>query len=251
PQVDKGRQLQEQKRQVDKARQLLKQKRDARPDQVELWIALANLAGREDKPEKAMDILKEAEKRPKLRGSIELSLARMRHLARLPKEQAMNELKALKKDLWQLDRANRQRAGSGLGDAYHRLGDPAKAEQIWSRLAKEQPDNLGLRLKLFDLAQEANNRARQDKNRSQEAGSLARMGRIVKEIRGIERGDGAYWRYGEAFLKVQTAIQETDADKRARLLGEARGLLAEVAKRRPRWFRVPAVQGLIEQMKGQ
>ena len=88
------------------------------------------------------------------------------------------------------------------------------ARQYWRELAALQPDNLRVRLGLFDLALEA--------------GDQDDAADLVSQIRKAEGDEGTTWRFAQAALlidKVRRGVSQN--------LDEARGLAAEISQRRP------------------
>jgi tetratricopeptide (TPR) repeat protein len=218
------------KEQFSQARELLEKARAEQPKEVRLWLALADLARRQQKPLDVLATLDEAERR--LGHSVELELARARLWARRPAAEARKGLAQLAQNGNRVDMAaaDRPRLLAGLAEAYYSIGDNDEAVRLWTRAAAAEPQNLRLRLRLFDLALQ-----------SRDAGTLRR---VVDEIHHIEGEDGAMWRYGEA------ALAAISANKNKGLLAGARQHLAEVATRRPNWPRVAIMEGLIAELDG-
>jgi tetratricopeptide (TPR) repeat protein len=226
-------------------REALVKARDASPDKLDLWLALAELAGR-DRPAEALQILDDAGRRPAFQDRIELRLARLRLAAALPKKEearaalAREETAARKTK----DAADRQRLLAALGNSYLRLGEKQEAERQWQELAKEQPTNLALHLVLLDLALEL----RADEREIDEE---------LTKIRKIEGGTGGpFWHFGEAARLFRRAVPKDKQDlppnkevaKDALL--RARRHLAEAAKLRPSWSRPPALLAEIDTFEG-
>lgn len=231
---------------TEEARQLIAKARDAHPDEVNLWLFAAQLAGREE----ALGILQRAADRPKLANRVELRLARLGYLTQPLAETKTAELRKkaeedlratlaqMEKDATQLAETDQPRLFSGLADVYLRLGDSAAAERLWQRVAQQQPNNLGVRLLLFDLALVAK--------------STEVMDRVLAEIHSIEGENGAYWRYAEAARRVQAAQpadKEQLTESGRRLLSEARQRLVVAAKQRPSWSRIPALEAEIDRLE--
>src|SRR5262249_8183547 len=156
------------------------------------------LAGRDE----ALRILDEAQAQSKLADRVELRLARLSYLTLPPAETSPEARKKtaekvcatlaeMEKEAAKLPKADRPRLLNGLADAHLRLGDSAEAERLWRQIADEQPNNLGIRLVLFDRALLAK--------------AMTAMDRVLAEIRRIEGDNGASWRYGEAARRIQQA----------------------------------------------
>ncbi len=120
-----------------------------------------------------------------------------------------------------------------LAAAYLQVGRGEKARLIWRKLAEAQPDDLGVRLTLF--------------NRAMESGDARESEEELAQIRRIEGEDGPLGHYGHALVLLRKAQQEPS--NRAPLL-EARGELLRAASRRPSWSRIPLVLGDVEALNG-
>jgi tetratricopeptide (TPR) repeat protein len=217
---------------LDRAGDLLRQARDKQPDQPGPWIALANLAGRQGKPDGVLSILDQA--RRQLGDRVELRLARASYWSQRGGDEARKALEDLARESKTLSAADRLRLEEGLASAFARLGDFRRAEQLLTRVADQRPDDVRTAAALFDLAYLAGDQA--DKNALQKS---------VDRLRRIEGEDGALWRYGEA-LRLVVLARQGDMQQ----LDKARSLLAEVAKRRPDWARVPVLEATIAELQG-
>jgi tetratricopeptide (TPR) repeat protein len=232
---------------LDAARRLLEKARDAHPDEIALWIALVQLSERAE----AERILDRAAARPKLAQRVELTLARLGYLTQPPAdaktpeerkqaaERVRRTLAGMEKGVEKLPEEDRPRLLNGLADAQMRMGDTTEAERLWRKVADLQPNNLGIRLVLFDLALLAK--------------SDAEIERELSEIRGIEGENGTFWRYAEAARRIQKARPKdneelTDSGRRA--LREARQYLVAAGSRRTSWSRIPALEAEIDELEG-
>jgi tetratricopeptide (TPR) repeat protein len=203
-------------RQLDPARKLLEEARDKHPDQVELWVALAALATRQQRTEEVLPILEAAEKR--LGNRIEIRTARAKFWGGRGGPQATAALTALANDLQTLSPTDRILLVRELAEAHLRLGEIKEAKSLWFALTREQPDNLQIRLLLFDASTWGENETE--------------MEDALAEIRRIEGEDGTLWRYGRAYLLIKSAV-----DNKAEGLTKARELLSTIIVRRPAWAR--------------
>jgi tetratricopeptide (TPR) repeat protein len=199
------------------------------PDHVRIWIARAALADRRGDTPGALNLLAQASRRTG--DCAELRLA----MARLCVKQGgdgvnkrLAELCAGDESFGLDDRVSLLR---GLADAHYHAGDLAEAQRLWARVAELQPNNLAIRLHLFDQALEA--------------GNATALNQTLAEIRRIEGEGGALARYGEACRMIK---QARDGDKQ--LLAGARTLLAAAAMRRPAWSRVPVREAEIDELEG-
>jgi tetratricopeptide (TPR) repeat protein len=205
--------------------------RDKSPKQVQLWVALAELNDRLEKTGAALTVLDEAQKQ--LGDKVELRLARANYWAKREGAAAKEALAKLETNMGSFSDKELAMLLRGLASAYRRFGDLPKAIECWTRVVDKHKNDLDARLALFDLALEAGN---------EEA-----MKRWVEEIHDIEGDDGTLWRYGRACQLIWQAKKT----KNLELLEQARGLLVEVAARRPAWSRIALCQARIDDLRQQ
>jgi tetratricopeptide (TPR) repeat protein len=227
------------------ARTRLKNEALKHPGQVEFWVALASLQGAEKNGvQPALKTLQEAEEslppekveRLAQARRLELRLARLPYLARLPEADARRELGKEEKVAQQWTGEGRSRLLTGLAEAYERLGATADAKRLWRQAADDQPNALAPRLALLDHAITA--------------GDDAEVKAVLEEVRHIEGDQGALWRYAEAGRLLTQAVAEAKAghgDAEKARLSEARRYLKEAGDKRPGWYRVAALRGEIAQ----
>jgi tetratricopeptide (TPR) repeat protein len=207
----------------DRARAVLEAAQKKFPDKVEPWTALAALADLRKQPEQAAQLLKDAE--AKTGDSIALRLAQAHLWASQPGRKEDDPFpKELAEGLQKLKPAptaeDQTRLLRGLVESAYGAGKVADALALWGRLAEMPSHEHDVRIKLvlFDLALEANDRAALD--RAQEG------------IRHAEGGEGPLSSYAEAMRFLRAEKPEPAA------LDRAGTLLDAVAVQRGSW---PAV----------
>jgi tetratricopeptide (TPR) repeat protein len=212
------------------AQKVLDQARQHRPEQISLWLALADCEEREGMHAAASALLAEAHK--KLGDHVSLRMARLRAITLVPPSPKGRQVVAeLGKDIEKFSDTEQVTLLIGLAEACQRLGDTGRAEEFWNGLARREPWNLRLRLSLFNLAVET--------------GNTSAIQRMVADMRRIEGETGTLWRYGEAALQLLLARA---GDRRG--LETARWRLSEAANRRPGWFYVPLLEAQIDDFQG-
>jgi cellulose synthase operon protein C len=220
---------------VAEARALMETACQKTPKEVRCWLTLAALADRDEKakgPKTFDDSFKVLDKAEKELGEVvELRLARASRFARMGGEQAKNALRKLEEKAEGFSQPQQAMLLVGLADAHQRLGDMEYSRRLLGKAAALLPQDLLVRLRLFDLA-----RAAKD-----DAAALA----MLKEIRTIEGDEGSLWRFAEAARLVGQALK---GDKTG--LDQARRRLAEVAKSRPNWSRVSLLKAEIDDLEG-
>lgn len=226
--VDRGR--------LDEAVALARGARIKAPDRVDLWAAQATLERRAGRPEEALRLADEAERR--LGRRVELRLVRAAYWGAKGGPDAARALAELEAGAADLDPNDRRRLLPALAQAYAQAGDPARARALTRRYADEDPANLPLRLTLFDQALLD--------------GDSAAAERLLGEVRRIEAGKGGdrtLGLYGEASLLIWRAEHDKGGDK-VGTLEKARRRLAEVARARPKWSRVPNAEAVVDDRQG-
>jgi tetratricopeptide (TPR) repeat protein len=213
------------------AEKVLRDALGRQPKSLPVWAALAVLAEQRSDREGARRVLDEAEKN--LGDSVDLRLARARLWSSQAKEEATPALNGLEAGADRFAAADQARLLQGLGEAQYRLGNIAEAVRLWRQLAArpENAKDLRVRLLLFDVA------IRQ--------GDEPGMRQLLGEIKTLDDGDGALWRYGEAARLMWLARQGKKEG-----LEQARGLLETVTAQRPTWAPGLLARAELEEMQG-
>jgi len=218
-----------QKRHAD-AEQLLEDAVAATPQEASLWLLLAALYRQQDQLERAEELLDEAA--GKLDDGVALRLARAACLVDRNDDEAAAALRQLADNTDAFSEGEVVRLRRGLMRAHMRLGDLEEALRLGRQLVQKLPRDLPLRLVLFELALGTRNASAIDEG--------------LKEIEAIE-GQGPFWHYGQA-ARLELALA-TDPEK-AKDREEALNHLAEAARLRPAWGRVPLLAGRIHDRAG-
>jgi tetratricopeptide (TPR) repeat protein len=214
-----------------KARELLEAQTELDAD-VRVFLALAGLADSQGKPAECLAILDEAEKEFKESGDqLQLRLARARHYVQTADPDAVKLLGRLEQGTDRFSKTDRLALQRGLAEAYAAVDAPEQAWRLWKQVARVRPNDLGVQLRLFDLAQ----LMKHDED----------VDDVLKAIRDIEGEKGTYWRFCAAARLISRA---ESGDKRG--LEDARSLLRSVADRRPAWYRVPVAEARIDEISG-
>jgi tetratricopeptide (TPR) repeat protein len=218
--------------QLDMAGALLRAAGEKHPKEVEPWLLRANLAGAQGKPEDVLATLDNARKQ--LGDRVELRLARVRYWASRGGEAAAKALETMAREAETLSGDDRARVDFALADAFARLSETRRSRTLLARVADQKPDDPGPVLGLFELDLRLGDEAETD------------AASDVERLRNIEGDDGALWRFARAILLTRRGRKESDT----KLYDEARLELAEVAKRRPDWSRVPLLEAEIAELRG-
>jgi tetratricopeptide (TPR) repeat protein len=214
---------------LDEARALLTRSREKEPRNLGYRLALARLTQHQGRPDEALRIIDQAEK--DLGPGPRIELARLDYWGQEGGDAARAAVAKLAAARAQVPAADRPAFLDRLGAVAIRLGRPDLAREYGRELASLQPENLSIRLTLFDLAVSASDRDEPT--------------RLIEEIRKIEGEAGINWRFALAALRIDQARRgSTDA------LEEARRLAADIAERKPKWWVGPALDGEIAELAG-
>ena len=199
------------------------------PEELSLWTALIRLAERDRDFDRASQLLKTA--RGHIRDSLELLLLEGELAAYQRGAGAANTLASIEAELNTADSSERAPQLRELASLYEAIGEFGRARQLLEKLAEAEPQNLSLRLALFDLAKRAND----------DEAMKAAIGQI-EQIEGT--GRGVLFRYAAAVRKV---MQFKELGKPA--LAEARLILREATTRRPGWPRLARLAAEIAELE--
>jgi tetratricopeptide (TPR) repeat protein len=217
------------------ARKILEEAKNRTPLAVGPWVALADLAARmngEAGSAEAMKILKEAKE--KCGDSAELRLAMVRYAPAKKGEnnkEAIAFLRPLAEKLDGFERGIQGRLWAALAQAFYDAGDSKEAEQCWQALAHLEPNQLQVRLVLFDFYYRTKN--------------AVGMGEALNAIQEIEGPKGPFWHYAKAMLLISKA---REGEKQ--LLPEAREHLVTAQAKRPRWPRLFEALAAVAEIEG-
>jgi tetratricopeptide (TPR) repeat protein len=201
--------------QTDQAHDLLDQTREAHPDRVEVWVDEALVKLRLKDREGAVRLLDEGQ--AALGNRVEISLARL--LVAMTDPDAAHrrqQVEALEAGVEGLGQADRRTLLMALASVQGQLGQDEEADRLLGRAAKENPNDLEIRLAQLD--------------RALSGGEDKRIEQALGEVRRIEGQGGDQGAFGEARrLILKTKKGDTTS------LAQARSILARLAARRPDW----------------
>ena len=205
------------------------------PDELSLYVALAEHYRRWNLPDKALETLDRG--REACGDAVALRLARLRIIS-TDEKQLRSELEKAAQRLEAFEPIERSQLLRTLGLLYFRLGDTQRARQLLERASRLAEHDLGTRVLLFDLAL-------QDKD-------VATLRKVVNEMRRIEARsvfgrEGAIWKYGQALVLILEAGEPPDENR----LRQARLLLEQARNERPRWHKPHALLGRLYELSGE
>jgi tetratricopeptide (TPR) repeat protein len=198
-----------------------------------LWDPQADPIGKQRKVDEALAFLKEAERQ--LGDSVALRLQRARLWAAKAGPQVAPALDELARNAETFSKPDRHKLLSGLAGELFRRQDYERASQLWSRLAEDEPDDIGLRRRLFDLALRIGNKTEIEKN--------------IAQIERIEGGEKIQGRYCEVQYNIWQIDHPEGKKTREELRTDARGLLTELRSRRPDWSLIPLTVAALDEQE--
>lgn len=191
------------------------------------WTALAALSQQRGETTRVLELLDKAERQ--LGPSLALSRARLRYWAAQEVRAALPALNALEHASTALSPHERTTFAQDLAEVRFRHGDLVGAMRLARERATALPADLPSRLLLVDLYLHM--------------GNSQALEQVVAELRLLEEGGGTWWRYAEA-ARLATASAHPAA------VDQARQLLAELARLRPDWARVPLLDAYLDERQG-
>ena len=144
----------------------------------------------------------------------------------------MNELAKKTEDF---SKGDRRRLLSGLASLLASQQDLQGATRLWSQIAEQDPNNLAIRLALFDGALQTSSDDDIVKN--------------LKAIEGIDGDDGEWSRLCQVRYRIWKAKRADEKNEKTKLRTEARVLLNELIARRGNWSFIPLALADLEEQE--
>lgn len=248
----------------DAADTLLEEAIRQRPDEEDLWVARSALARFRQDYMAAEQFLDAAESQ--FGETLAIRLARVQVAASQGGTEAVVRLQqlAIPPESWSAaDNATwEDELAWYIGRIALSLLDPELTQgqyQHVAELAEEQlrhvagndQSNLGVRLLLFDLALRmarlGETSGDRDPAQEDQAHAIAIMADMLQELEGIEGADGPYLNYAAAVKLAVEAELQNEPGKHAEALQRLQIALGE----RPKWYRIPMLEGQIRLTEGQ
>jgi thioredoxin-like negative regulator of GroEL len=213
---------------IAEARKTVEQARDANPKEARFWVFLAERAAAEGKPEDGLAILDQA--RTAVGDRVVLRLAR----AALMKPNAGNvePLLALESNVDQLPERDRSQLYLGLASIHEQIASAGHPERLIRLAHQLEPNNLRILTRLLEVVSAKEN--------------ADEIGALVQPIRDAEGEDGALWRFAAAFQMWLSHLKVPNDSN----VPTARKLLVSAGESRPKWYRIPLLEGEIADRVG-
>ncbi len=234
------------KEEAEAAIDLLEDATKADPKDPQLWAALATLRLQGQAPSQARDVI--ARVPPEIADAPNMLLAAAQIAAREPAEGAVKELADIEGRALKLPADQSARVLSALASLQLGLGRVDEAERLWTTIADKSPDDLRVRIALYELARERGDTAK-TKSRADDLSAVAgptspqaRLAQAGTLVLGVRESQKKKTSAGEGAI-------ELDANER-RDLDEARNLLIEAENDRPGWHQIQQLFAEIDGLRG-
>ena len=158
------------KQEVEAGIELLDEATKNDPKDPQLWAALSTLELQGRDPTRARETLSRVPE--EIADAPNILLAAAQIAAREPAEAAAKEFAAIEGRALKLPADQAARVFSALASFQLGLGKPAEAERLWTTVAEKAPDDLRVRIALYELAREQGDTAKA-KARGAELAKLA------------------------------------------------------------------------------
>ncbi len=238
------------------AEKLLETAKNQNPKEIAFWIGVAGLAIRDNRWERADQVLEAAEK--ECGDGVALRLVRAQYLVGKGEKDAAEQLHKLAENTKDFSRPEQDRLLRGLVAASLALNDFSQAERLGGILMADSPRDLRVRQEMFELAVQARD--------------FKLMDAALDEIHRVE-SDGPIWHYAAALRlilpsekdrnppageaqkppqsekqpekQLEKPVEKPLDEQRQAALREALDHLAEALRLRPDWSRALMLQGLV------
>jgi tetratricopeptide (TPR) repeat protein len=219
------------------AEKLILAQRDKEPNEIVYWIALVDLALRDKQWDRAEQLLQEVEK--KLGDRVPLRLARAYYLAQKAEKNAAAQLRPLAEKAKDFSPDDLAKLWRGLVGPSLLVEDFQQAAQLTQLLMAQAPNDLRVRMQLFEVAAQASD--------------FPLMEKALGEVRRLE-GSGPLWHYATAVRLSLPAKEGKDKERpdkasqataRQAVLEQALEHLAAARQSRPGWSRALMLEGVI------
>ena len=214
------------------AETLLAEARSRSPQDVELWVKSAEVLRRQRKYFEAGTLLDQAHKTG---DTVNLRLERSQLLLAQGGADLSQALGALAANSRKFSPDDRHRLLETLAMEIIRLNDLPLAEKLLLEVVDLDRNNLEPRLRLVDLAFQAENR---DVIKDR-----------IKEIKDIDGADGPIGRSLEIQYALWQAAHTTDKEEQKALRSSARLLINDLSSRRPEWPQIPLALAQLDEQE--
>ena len=216
---------------AEDAGKLLANVREKDPKKAEIWSVMASLAQRQGNWDAAEKVLDEAEKASG--DTVDVRVARAQYLIRRYAADAKDRVRALAENTAKWTDAQRLQLCGGLLSAALQIDDTEFAKKLCRQIADKEPNNVQVRVLMFEQALRAENDAE--------------LEQTLKEIERVA-GRGSFWLYGQA---VRLSLKaKNDNEKSDELQAQALRYLAQAQELRTNWSRIPLLMGSIYDQQG-
>ncbi|MDO4583702.1 MAG: tetratricopeptide repeat protein [Planctomycetia bacterium] len=214
---------------IAESRDLLRQAMNRNPETLAFASYLALLEAQEKNFQEALQIIDTAIEKKTVPG---MFLTKIRILFLMDKEKAGVELEKMEKQIASFSPIAQATILKQIASAWLHFGELEKAKTLFDQIVKLEPENIGIKVQMFDLARKANDSRGMD----------LQMGQI-RQLAGNNSAESLYCQAAKKiwqFTQKKVSAQELDA---------AMELLERAENTRPSWVNIPRAQAEIALLK--
>lgn len=243
---------------LDRAAEMIKEAADSSPRSVALWVTLSQIydaLGDFEAANAALHSIRTEVVEPTPEQSASLVLAEAQHAVVMEGKEAAGKLREFVEGLQDVPASGSEREVrlsllGGLGEFALLVGDLDTARRAFQQIRAEDPDNVRIRIRLFDLAlsESKDDDENQEQQPAQRRKRLDLMNSLLREIE-AHAAQTAMFHYGSAVYHLVKAGGDHPANDvevaqpNNKDYSEALKHLAEAARLNSRWGAIPFLQG--------
>ncbi len=216
----------------DKAAEVKAYRRKTRPNDPSLIISDVREVAVRDGLEAALAKLNSVSNG--LGDPMSIRMLRCELLARTNPEEAKKQLRIIEADLGAVSAERRVLLVRGVGRIYLLMNELDETRRVWEELAKDLPQDVGVRLSMFELALRA---------ADEEA-----IAKILDDIEGIIGKESAEWKWVEG---VRIAWRVRNKQAPGSELDQVQSLMAQAIVQRDGWEALYRLSGEVHVMKNE
>jgi len=219
-----------QQQELSRAAEVLEAALEESPRNATLLLAKVDLAQLQKGPQAAAKLLEDA--RAVAGDTVEIRLRQALLEVEQQSTDARQRLRQLEENTNHFRPAEKIRLWQGLAAIYRNLGDFDESLRLWRQVAAARPDDVAVRLNMFELA-------RID-------GDAEEMEKLSQEIRRLAGEGDAVAKFVEASRLLAAAEGRLNEDA----LAQAQQLVQEARQQRPNWHVLSRLQADLEIRRG-
>ena len=217
---------------ADEARKILKDAIKKDPEFIGYVSYLALVEAQDKNYKEAISVL-DGETRRRGEENAGQLIIKTRIAAQMPKDDAAPALRSVEEAIQKLPKNQRTAVLRQLGPAWVMIGDSENAKRIFEMLAEMEPDDVTVKVQLFDLARKTGDEP-----------EMKRQTELIKKSAGA---NSAEYRYAQAAKIIWLFAQNKATIAQ---LTEAKTLLTAAEELRPEWANIPRARAELALLSG-